>query len=198
VSDEHITTSLPGDGEEGSHTTETLYGDIRLNAKHFLLQIQLCRLQSEIYEIKFFDRAIPDQFSSHANWIQHIEERIRSMINLSVSSDGVVPQWILNTAHHSQNLLHRPYPGNMAPSHASLLAATTSAISLINGHHKTFRTTRLTWTFVVVNDAFQAAIVLLYIFRNYGYVVRDASLGNELLSAFDNFMAILVSNTQDL
>lgn len=77
------------------------------------------------------------------------------------------------------------------------MAATTSAISLINGYHKPFRSTRLAWTFVVVNEVFQAAIVLLYIFRNYGYVVREASLEDELLSAFDNFMAILVSNTQD-
>ncbi|OKL59542.1 hypothetical protein UA08_05364 [Talaromyces atroroseus] len=158
--------------------------------------IQLCQLQSEIYEIKFFDRAIPNQFSSHADWVQHMEERIRSMFNLSASSDGIVPQWIVSTAHHSQNLLHRPYPGNMAPSHASLMAATTSAISLINGYHKTLRNTRLTWTFVVVNDAFQAAIVLLYIFRNYGHVVREASLENELLSAFDNFMAILDTEAQ--
>jgi hypothetical protein len=198
VSDEHITTCLPGGGEEGNHTAEVSisYSDGRLNAKHFLLQIQLCRLQSEIYEIKFFDRAIPDQFPSYDNWVQHMEERISSMLNLSVSSDGVVPQWIVNTAHHSQNLLHRPYPGNMAPSHASLMAATTSAISLINGYHKSFRNPRLTWTFMVVNNAFQAAIVLLYIFGNYGYIVREASLENELLSALDNLMAIFVSNTQ--
>lgn len=200
MSDEHITTCLPNGGEEGNHTAEvsTSYNDGRLNTKHFLLQIQLCRLQSEIYETKFFDRAIPDQFPSHADWVQHMEERIQSMLNLSVSSDGVIPQWIVNTAHHSQNLLHRPYPGNMAPSNASLMAATRSAISLINGYHKTFRTPRLTWTFEVVNNAFQAAIVLLYILGNYRHIVREASLENELLSALDNLMVILVSNPQDL
>ncbi|KAH8887191.1 hypothetical protein GQ53DRAFT_328240 [Thozetella sp. PMI_491] len=113
------------------------------------------------------------------------------MLNLSLSSDGVVPQWIVNIAHHCQNLLHRPYAGNMAPSHASLMAATTSAIGLINGYHKTFRTPRLSWTFAVVNNAFQAAIVLLYIFGNYGQIIREACLENELLSALDNLMFIL-------
>ncbi len=200
VSDEHITTCLPGGSEEGSHTAEisTPYNDGRPNTKHFLLQIQLCRLQSEIYETKYFDRAIPEQFSSHDNWVQHIEERIQSMLNLSVSSDGVIPQWIVDAVHHSQNLLYRPYPGNMAPSHAFLMTATTSAISLINGYHKTCRTSRLTWTFAVVNNAFQAAIVLLYIVANYEYIVHEASLENELLSALDNLMAILVRNTQDI
>ncbi|KAH8669104.1 hypothetical protein BX600DRAFT_549316 [Xylariales sp. PMI_506] len=194
VSDEHITTSLPSGGdEETSDTVEgsTSYGDGRLNAKHFLLQIQLCRLESEIYETKFFDRAVPDHFPSHADWVEHIEERIKSMLDISATSDGVIPQWIVNTAHHSQNLLHRPYPGNMAPRHPSLLAATTSAISLINAYHKTFQTPRSAWTFAVVNNAFQAAIVLLYIFGNYEYVVREASLEDELLAALDNLMFIL-------
>ncbi|CRG88381.1 Oleate activated transcription factor 3 [Talaromyces islandicus] len=198
VSDEHITTCLPGDGGEWSHITGILpsYSDMSLNTKLFLSQIHLCRLQSEIYEIKFFDRAIPDHFASHSDWVQSIEERITSMLNLSVSSNGIVPQWIVNAAHLSQNLLHRPYPGNTAPSHTSLMAATTSAISLINGYHKPFPSTRLTWTFVVVNNVFQAAIVLLYIFRNYGYVVREASLEDELRSAFNNFMAILDTEAQ--
>lgn len=200
MSDEHITTCLPGDGEEESYLAEvsTSYSDGRLNAKHFLLQIQLSRLQSEIYEIKFFDRAIPDQFPSHADWVQHMEERISSMLNLSVSSDGIVPQWIINDAHHSQNLLHRPYPGNMAPGHASLMAATTSAINLINGYHKTFMTPGLTSAFEVVDNSFQAAIVLLYIFGNYGEIVREASLENELCSALDNLMAILVGADSEI
>lgn len=125
-----------------------------------------------------------------------MEERIKSMLDLSVGPDGVVSQWIVIIAHHSQNLLHRPFPGNMAPSHGSLLTATTSAINLINGYHKVCQTPRFIWTFVVVNNAFQAAIVLLYIFGNYGYIVREHSLENELIFALDNLMVILVSNTQ--
>lgn len=197
MSDEHITTCLPGGGDEGSQVADISASskDERLNANHFLLQIQLCRLQSEIYEIKFFGRAVPDHFQSHADWVQHMEERIRSMLDISVASDGVSSQWIVNIAYHSQNLLHRPFPGNVAPSHESLSVAATSAINLINGYHKICQTPRFIWTFVVVNNAFQAAIVLLYIFGNYGYVVYEHSLENELLGALDNLMVVLVSST---
>ncbi|CAG9953250.1 unnamed protein product [Clonostachys rosea f. rosea IK726] len=199
VSDDHITVALPGCGNEGNHAAEafTSYTDGRLSTNHFVLQIQLCQLQSEIYEIKFFGRAIPDQFSSYDHWVENMEERIRSTLNLSVSSiNGAIPQWITNDAHQSQNLLHRPHPGSMVPSPASLLVATTSAISLINGYHKTIQTQRLAWTFAVVNNTFQAAIVLLYIFGNYASIIREASLENELLSALDTVMAILNLGSQ--
>lgn len=188
MSDEHITTALPD-------TEVTPHGDTRQNANQFLSQIQLCRLQSEIYEIKFFDRAIPDQFATHADWTQHTEERISNALKISVSPEGAVPQWIANAAYLSQNLLHRPYPGDMVPSRESLLAATTSGINLINGYHKIAQTSRLMRTFSVVDNAFQAAIVLFYIFGNYSYIVREASLEDKLVGAIDNLMLVLVSKT---
>jgi hypothetical protein len=191
VSNEHITTIFPGN--ESNTATETCIPLGRPNAKHFLTQLQLCRLQSEIYEIKFFDRAIPDQFSTPADWVRDMEERIQDVRNRSVSTDGELPQWIANAAYLSQNLLHRPYPGDMEPNGPSVLAATTSAINLINGYHKTSQTARLMQTFSMVDNAFQAAIVLLYIFGNYASIVREASLEKELVGAIDNLMVILVS-----
>ena len=192
---EHVTTCFPG-SEVSDHPGEcyTSNSDVRPNAKHFLSQLQLCWLQSEIYEIKFFDRAIPDQFSTYADWVRHMEERIRDTLNLSVSVHGVVPQWIANAAYLSQNLLHRPYPGDMNLSRDSLLAATISAINLINGYHKTSQTARLMRTFSVIDNAFQAAIVLLYIFGNYAYIVREASIEEELIAAIENLIVLLVSN----
>ncbi|CAG9993194.1 unnamed protein product, partial [Clonostachys byssicola] len=199
VSDEHITVALPSYGIGGAHVAEAFpsYTDGKLSTKHFVLQIQLCQIQSEIYEIKFFGRAIPDQFPSYDHWVENMEERIQSMLNLSVSSsNGAIPQWITNDAHQSQNLLHRPHPGSMVPSPTSLLVATTSAISLINGYHKTIQMQRLAWTFTVVNNTFQAAIVLLYIFGNYASIIREASLENELLSALDTVMDVLNLGSQ--
>ena len=75
-----------------------------------------------------------------------------------------------------------------------MLAATTSGIKLINGYHKTSHTARLVRAFSVVDNAFQAAIVLLYIFGNYAGIVREASLEDELVEAIDKLMVILVSN----
>lgn len=197
MSDEHISTALP-DSEAKSHSAETSTPccDGRQDAKQFLSQLQLCRLQSEIYEIKFFDRPIPDQFATHADWLQHTEERISDALELSVSAEGVIPQWIANAVYLSQNLLHRPYPGDMDPSRDSLVAATTSGINLINGYHKISQTSRLMRTFSVVDNAFQAAIVLFYIFGNYAHVVREASLEDKLMEAIDNLMIILVSNAK--
>ncbi|VUC36419.1 unnamed protein product, partial [Clonostachys rosea] len=199
VSDEHITVGLPSYANEGINAVEAFpsYADKGLNTRHFMLQVQLCQLQSEIYEIKFFGRTIPEQFSNYDHWVEHMEERIQSMLNLSISSsNGVIPQWITNDAHQSQNLLHRPHPGSMVPSQASLLAATTSAISLINGYHKTIQAQRLAWTFAVVNNTFQATIVLLYVFGNYESIIREASLESELLSALDIAMATLNLGSQ--
>lgn len=125
-----------------------------------------------------------------------MEQRIQDTLKLLSSADGIMPQWVSNAAHLSQNLLHRPYPGDMEPGRYSLLTATTSAIKLINGYHKSHQSSTLLRTFSVVNNSFQAAIVLLYIFGNYPHIVREASLENELIASIDNLMAILVSTAQ--
>lgn len=187
VSDEHITTPLP------SVDPSSTSADAGPNVNQFLSQLKICQLQSEIYEIKFFDRSVPDRFTTHADWVRHIEDRIAQTLNPANSANGVVPQWVSNAAHLCRNLLHRPHPGNMEPSRDSLVAATASAIELINGYYRTIRTSRLIRAFSVVDNAFQAAIVLLYISGNYASVVRDASLEEELVSAIENAITILVS-----
>lgn len=166
-------------------------------ANEFLLQVQLSQLQSEIYEVQFFDQTISEKFPSYEDWSKHMEDRILGLLDRALSSNGAVSESMTNTALHSQHLLHRPCSRNMAPTQASLLKATTIGISLISNYCRVVETSSLYSTFQVANHAFQAGILLLYVLGNHRLLIQEADLEHSLRVALHDLIRSFVSKVSE-
>ncbi|KAH8667050.1 fungal-specific transcription factor domain-containing protein [Xylariales sp. PMI_506] len=192
ISDEHITTRLPSEADDDSHTAENaqLSREQKLKENFFLLRVQWCQLQSEIYGVQFFDQTISDKLTSYDDWVRHMEDSIQRLLERSRSSNGSLPEWITNTAYYSQHLLHRPCARNMVPSQSSLITATTSAINMINTYCSICQTSSLYLTFQIANNTFQAGVVLLYVLGNHGFIIQEAALQDSLRAALHNLIQL--------
>ncbi|KAH7000673.1 fungal-specific transcription factor domain-containing protein [Ilyonectria destructans] len=194
LADEHITTQLPFNGGRASARLDRpIPGMSHVHKeKQFLIQTQMCLVQSQIHAVQFFDHPIPDHISDYESWIQQTEEAVLNLVQ-HVKADGVATTWLVSAAHQCQVLLHRPCSRNIAVSESSLTAAVSASIQLINTSLESAIAGGFVIVFELANSAFQAGMVLLYALRNHANEVQQASLASNSQNALDGLVQLFVS-----
>ena len=195
ISDEHITTQLPFNGDDPHSNPEGLGLQRSHNFKEieFLVHTRVRIIQSQIHGIQFFDQALPSDAEDYDGWVRDTDGLIDNLVH-QVAADGLARSRLEASAHQCQVLLHRPCSRNITVSESSLIAAASSCIRLIKSHMKVVQSGGFVMVFELANSAFQAGMVLLYALRNHATELEQTMIltpGHEALQVLGQLLVFL-------